>query len=48
MIFICCIELCAFVDADHCRNDPVLRVGHWNSYFDAMIYLTDRSKFPRS
>ena len=21
-------------------------VGHWNSYFDAMIYLTDRSKFP--
>ncbi|PYI56355.1 carbohydrate ABC transporter permease [Paenibacillus flagellatus] len=21
-------------------------VGHWNSYFDAMIYLTDRGKFP--
>jgi putative aldouronate transport system permease protein len=21
-------------------------VGHWNSYFDAMIYLTDRDKFP--
>ncbi|MEF7438453.1 carbohydrate ABC transporter permease [Paenibacillus lautus] len=21
-------------------------VGHWNSYFDAMIYLTDRAKFP--
>ena len=20
--------------------------GHWNSYFNAMIYLTDRSKFP--
>ena len=21
-------------------------VGHWNAYFDAMIYLDDRSKFP--
>ena len=21
-------------------------VGHWNAYFDAIIYLTDRSKFP--
>lgn len=21
-------------------------VGHWNSYFDAMIYLKDRAKFP--
>ena len=20
--------------------------GHWNSYFSAMIYLTDRSKYP--
>lgn len=23
-------------------------VGHWNSYFDAMIYLRDRSKYPLS
>ena len=21
-------------------------VGHWNSYFSAMIYITDRSKYP--
>ena len=21
-------------------------IGHWNSYFDAMIYLEDRNKFP--
>ena len=23
-----------------------IAVGHWNAYFNAMIYLTDKSKFP--
>lgn len=36
----------AFIYANHCSYGTFYGVGHWNSFFSALIYLSDKSMYP--